>query len=72
MSRFNFIICSFLIFLTLVIGTTQLNQAQGGLIAHWTFDDVRGGKVKDISPNGHHANPEGKTKWILKIPLDGR
>ena len=70
MSRFNFIICSFLIFLTLVIGTTQL-KAQDGLIAHWTFDDVKDGKVKDISPNGHHATLEGKTKWIAKGAIGG-
>ncbi len=52
------------------IGTTQL-KAQDGLIAHWTFDDVKDGKVKDISPNGHHATLEGKTKWIAKGAIGG-
>ena len=61
MWRCNLIISSFLIFLTLVVGKTQL-KAQDGLIAHWTFDDVKDGKVKDISPNGHHAIPERKNE----------
>ena len=70
MWRCNLIISSFLIFLTLVVGKTQL-KAQDGLIAHWTFDDVKDGKVKDISPNGHHATLEGKTKWIAKGAIGG-
>ena len=70
MWRCNLIISSFLIFLTLVVGKTQL-KAQDGLIAHWTFDDVKDGKVKDISPNGHHATLEGKTKWVAKGAVGG-
>ena len=70
MRKCNLITSSFLILLTLFISTTQL-KAQDGLIAHWTFDDVKDGKVKDISPNGHHATLKGKTKWIILTLLQG-
>ena len=65
MCRFNLITSLFFVSATLVFITPQL-KAQDGLIAHWTFDEGKGDKAKDSSPNAHDATLEGNPKWTAK------
>ena len=70
MCRFNLITSLFFVSATLVFITPQL-KAQDGLIAHWTFDEGKGDKAKDSSPNAHDATLEGNPKWTAKGALGG-